>query len=303
MTLSRTCCLFLLLSVSARWSVGAVDTVKQGCIGDYIELFHNIQVDGVHTVLILYVNGHGYKQIAVWFLHNFIMNSTFLNGYGERIGIDQYGNIWIRGLQDSDEGNYIIECTTRNGTKKDNVTLYVSVAPDTRCRPKIIRGEDTLTTYLEPDGCGKPASTAYWLEQPGISVDRNVIKLLPGQEAGTVYACINSPALRCAKNSKFSDYCTVFKDEGKIKHKVTDLSPMTIGTLVGIIIVLFVIIVGIPILIIQCRRLKDIMKKNAKMEIRSDAMPLLSANGNLSNGAVSISNESGVDTQGSVTIS
>ncbi|KAK3600091.1 hypothetical protein CHS0354_002928 [Potamilus streckersoni] len=41
----------------------------------------------------------------------------------------------------------------------------------------------------------------------------NVIKLQPGQEAGTVYACINSPSLKCAKNFKLSDHCTILKDE------------------------------------------------------------------------------------------
>ncbi|KAL3885616.1 hypothetical protein ACJMK2_025666, partial [Sinanodonta woodiana] len=104
--------------------------------------------------------------------------------------------------------------------------------PETRCKPKIVRGVDTLTAYLEPDGCGKPAASAYWMEQPGISVDNNVIKLQPGEEAGTVYACINSPALRCAKNTKLSDYCTVFKDESGIQPILSGIFGITGANLI-----------------------------------------------------------------------
>ncbi|KAK3605197.1 hypothetical protein CHS0354_038635 [Potamilus streckersoni] len=103
---------------------------------------------------------------------------------------------------------------------KTNIKLKIStfvplVAPDSRCKPKIIRGVDTLIATPVADHCGIPLASAYRLQKPSITAEQNMIKLLPGQGVGTVYACIDSPAISCAKNSKLSDYCTVFEDDSK----------------------------------------------------------------------------------------
>ncbi|KAL3885696.1 hypothetical protein ACJMK2_025742, partial [Sinanodonta woodiana] len=191
---------------------GAVYSAKQGCLGNDILLFQNVPVDQKSTLMILYVNGNNYKQIAMWTIKQGILSSEFYYGYRDKIGLDQNRNILIRDLQETDEGNYIIRSDIGNVTKNDTAELNVLVAPNTSCKPKIHTGENTLITYLDSDGCGKPAATAYWLEQPGILIDRSKITLTPGQDAGTVHACINSPALQCVKNAKPTDYCTVYKD-------------------------------------------------------------------------------------------
>ncbi|KAL3885617.1 hypothetical protein ACJMK2_025667, partial [Sinanodonta woodiana] len=150
-------------------------SAKQGCPGDNILLFQNIPVDREQALLKLYVNGIGDTVVGVWSIQNCVHNTTFYNGYEDRISLDEHGNIWIRNLQEKDEGNYTIEVLTKQ--LKHKVELNVFVAPETRCKPKIINTEDTMRTYLDQDGCGKPAATAYWLEQPGISIE---ILNLPG---------------------------------------------------------------------------------------------------------------------------
>ncbi|KAK3579653.1 hypothetical protein CHS0354_014891 [Potamilus streckersoni] len=303
MRTTQKCCVLLLETLFVGWSWGALVNTKHGCRGESVELFHNIELDSSYTVLILYVNGKTYEQIAMWTLQNSVVKPAFVNGYSKRLFLDYYdqtGEIWIHDLQDSDQGNYIIECTIKNSIKKDNVTLSVMVAPETRCKPKIVRAVDTLTTYLDSDGCGKPAATAFWMDQPGISIERNEIKLPPGQDVGTVYACIDGPALRCVRSSKLYDYCSAFQDEstGWIHSELSGLSKVAIAVLATIIAVLVVIIV---ISIIHFTCLKRVQKKNIK-SIISEIQPLLAKEETRSQENETAFDDTGVETQRSTTV-
>ncbi|KAL3885681.1 hypothetical protein ACJMK2_025728, partial [Sinanodonta woodiana] len=180
------------------------------CHGDSVQLFRNVVfVNG--SVVSVYINGESQKMIGTG-----ISWSSFviIPKYWGRMFFDEIGTFWIRHIQRSDEHKYVLIKETDFRTTKEEVQLFVMVAPTKHCKPKLLKMDTTLSASLESDECGHPFASMKWVEYPGISYmaskDKSMIKLPSGKESGTYYACVESPALKCVTDLKLSDYCSSY---------------------------------------------------------------------------------------------
>ncbi|KAK3601235.1 hypothetical protein CHS0354_040416 [Potamilus streckersoni] len=244
--------------------VSPEDTSKYVCCGESIQLYENIVIDSINMVASLSVSASQSRLIAMWTLQN----ATIADGYSKKVFRDHYGDIWIRNVSSSDEAHYTLVYQIGIRFVTLRVHLHVLTAPTLICKPKIKRVDDILSASLEASNCGNLNASAYWLKYPGIHYEgKDMVKLSPRNKAGTYYACIEGPALRCARTSKFSDFCSdiTIEDNSAISSKSGTECSISTYSLVMPAIILALIFLGVLLLfthrriaiITLCRRPKS----------------------------------------------
>ncbi|KAK3601226.1 hypothetical protein CHS0354_040409, partial [Potamilus streckersoni] len=231
-------CSLVLLKEEPR-PILAEDNSKYVCSGDSIPLFENITVDSIDVVVSLYIKAATERLVAMWSLQNF----TTSRGYDRKVFLDLSHDIWIRNVSSSDEAQYILKTGKGSSVVTNMVYLRVLAAPKMNCKPRIKRVEDVLVASLEASDCGNPLVSVDWLNFLGNhSEGKDSVRLPIKNNAGTYYACISGPAVRCARVSKLSDYCTAFLFEGTDDSQDISHEPCIECTPAKYILVVFIVI-------------------------------------------------------------
>ncbi|KAL3885666.1 hypothetical protein ACJMK2_025714, partial [Sinanodonta woodiana] len=180
---------------------------KSVCLEDSVPLIQNVSLIN-RTLVINQTYGASVRQIAKWFIQNSTISSVVDNRYERLLFLDEHGTIWMRNVTDSDEGRYVLVYTEDTGNVYGlDVELIVLEAPSKRCKASIKLEDTYLVAFFDHNDCGRPLASVYWL---GYTND-TMIHVLPGVEASTYHACIESPSLICMKGSKASDFCSSFR--------------------------------------------------------------------------------------------
>ncbi|KAK3583488.1 hypothetical protein CHS0354_025621 [Potamilus streckersoni] len=261
----RYCRIFLLVNALVGFLSGAGDSSKFTCPGDSVQAFQNITFNNCSSVVSLYTNGERHTLIARWSFHNCSRNETFLPDFKERVFLYGNGTITIHDIHPWDQAKYIVNCQMGNFSMQDVVQINVMAAPAKDCRPKILHLGNSLFASLKANLCGKPVATLYWKGYSDVSNTSDpVLKLTPGIEAVTYYACIKGPALQCGRNSTPLDYCTsltIGRDTSSPVLPETWDVKAAIFIVVGIVVGVSLIV---AIVLILCR--KTCRKKNVSGE-------------------------------------
>ncbi|KAL3885990.1 hypothetical protein ACJMK2_026018 [Sinanodonta woodiana] len=243
-------CMYLALS--------GASTLKYVCPGDSVQAFQNIAFDSCNARVSLYINGNRNTEIATWLSQNCTLNETRLDAYKDRVFLDQNGTITIHNFHHFDQGKYVVISKKDTLPSIQEVQLFLMVAPLNDCKPMIVRLGNKLLASLKPDNCGTPVATLYWKGFGGVSdTNGSMLKITPGTETRTYYACIQGPALRCARNQTTLDNCSPFVIEGNTSRTVPSESSNSIAYITIIIVlgvILMMVIVVIVILIRKHRR-------------------------------------------------
>ncbi|KAK3583481.1 hypothetical protein CHS0354_025613 [Potamilus streckersoni] len=261
----------LVIAVAGLISVsGAADSVKFVCPGETVQAFQNITFDRCNAIVSLNINGPRNIRIATWSMHNCTLNETLLPDYQKRLLFDQTGSIWIRNFHHFDQGKYVV--LSQMDTMPDiyEVEISIMVAPSKNCKPKIMRLETSLLATLDPNDCGKPVTTLFWKDNDGVSnTSKEKLKLTPGKEAGTYYACIEGPALHCVRNLTPQDYCSSITIQGSnsppIPSEACNTTVLTVLIAISIVFGLLLVLVT-TVLIIRERRRKRVPATNITFE-------------------------------------
>ncbi|KAL3885599.1 hypothetical protein ACJMK2_025649 [Sinanodonta woodiana] len=119
----------------------------------------------------------------------------------------------------------------------------------------IVRLGNKLLASLKPDNCGTPVATLYWKGFGGVSdTNGSMLKITPGTETRTYYACIQGPALQCARNQTTLDNCSPFVIEGNTSRTVPSESSNTIAYITIIIVLGVILMMVIVVIVILIRK-------------------------------------------------
>ncbi|KAK3583477.1 hypothetical protein CHS0354_025609 [Potamilus streckersoni] len=207
MTESKQCYLFLLLTFVTQIPSGDTYIVsKNVCLGDSVLLFQNVSLtNNTRTLVISQAYGDAIKKIAKWSINDSVIHPSVDKRFEKILSFDNYGNIWMRNVQQFKEGRYTLLAADDSGAVNILVVdLIVLVAPSLHCKPIIDDDGKHLIAFLNASACGIPAASSYWL---GYN-NQNVIAVQPEKESGPYHACIKGPSLRCVRRFKAADYCT-----------------------------------------------------------------------------------------------
>ncbi|KAK3583473.1 hypothetical protein CHS0354_025604 [Potamilus streckersoni] len=278
--MSQSTRLFLLLNTVARLLSGAGIPLKYVCPGHSVHAFQNIKFDSCNADVSLSMNGDRNTQIAKWLIQNCTWKETLLTEYEKRVIFDKNGTITIHNFNHFDQAKYVVISKMTPLPKIYDVQLSLMLAPTKACKPIIDKLGNILIASLNVNDCGKPVAIPYWKDYGGVSnTNEPMLKLPPGKEAGTYYACIDGPALACMKYVQPQNYCSAYTIEGSMQH-VTSKSPeVTMETGNTTVIIVISIVMGILFILLVVVTLILIQRNCARRNVNENhTTPLLESN-------------------------